>query len=437
MNQYETQAMREILLKGGFKECLSKEIADIYIINTCTVTGRADRESRYMVGLLHKTNPGARIIVTGCYVEGNAQELSFLPGISNIIRNADKARIAEILSEPRAPGAVDFKPAIHDTRSTNHELTPLSITDFTGRTKVFVKAQDGCDNFCAYCKIPLVRGPSRSRPIKDIVSEVKTLVDKGFREIVLTGICLGAWGADLQSSIIAKSSGLAGANLVDALKAIDKVGGSFRIRLSSIELKYVTDELIEFMAKNKRMCAHLHIPLQSGDDWILKKMNRPYAAQDYKALADKVKKRIKDAAITTDVLIGFPGESSANFRNTVNFIKDILPARTHIFTFSRRKGTAAYEMDQEVKNDVMKKRYYELNTAALSASYLYRKNFLGRILEVLAESRRDRNSGFLTGYSDNYIKVLFEGGDELARQIVPVKIKDINLMYTIGVHGEE
>ena len=436
MNQYETQAMREILLKAGFKECLLKETADTYIINTCTVTGRADRESHYMVGLLHRTNPKARIIVTGCYVEDNAIELSFMPGISNIIRNADKARIAEILSEPQAPLTGIFNPAVRDPRST-HEITPLSITDFTGRTKAFVKIQDGCDNFCAYCKIPLVRGPSRSRPIEDIVSEVRTLVDKGFREIVLTGICLGAWGTDLQPSIIARSFGLAGASLVDALKAIDKVSGTFRIRLSSIEPKHVTDELIEFMAKNKRMCAHLHIPLQSGDDAILKKMNRPYAAREYKALADRIKKAIKDVAITTDVLIGFPGESSVNFRNTVNFIKDILPARTHIFTFSRRRGTAAYEMGQEVKNDVMKKRYYELYTAALGASYLYRKNFLNRSLDVLAETRRDRTSGFLMGYSDNYIKVLFEGGDDLARQIVSVKVRDVNLTYTVGAHGEE
>ncbi|MDP2913751.1 MAG: tRNA (N(6)-L-threonylcarbamoyladenosine(37)-C(2))-methylthiotransferase MtaB [Candidatus Omnitrophota bacterium] len=447
VNQYESQAMRELLLNAGFVECLSKDIADIYIVNTCTVTNRADKESRNMISLFHRRNPLAKIAVTGCYVENNSEELSGLPGVTNIVLNKQKGRIADILNSqdpgPEPLTSFGLGPASNGAGFGAGRRLPvqgeemLSITDFKGRTKAFVKIQDGCDNFCSYCKVPFVRGHSRSKSLNAILTEVETLVAKGFQEIVLTGICLGAWGMDLFPEAVAKGSGLNGASLVDVLKAIDGIDGKFRVRLSSIEPKYVTDELIDFMARNKRMCRHLHIPLQSGDDEILKKMNRPYRTSEYKAMVDKVRERIRDAAITTDVLIGFPGESDSNFRNTVNFIKAILPSRTHIFTFSRRMGTAAYGMGPGAPNELLKRRYNELNSVILSASYLYRTKFLNKIVDVLAETRRDKESRLLAGYSDNYIKVLFHGDDGLARRIVPVKITDIGLTYTWGLYVGE
>ncbi|MDD5421996.1 MAG: tRNA (N(6)-L-threonylcarbamoyladenosine(37)-C(2))-methylthiotransferase MtaB [Candidatus Omnitrophota bacterium] len=415
VNQYESQAIRELLVKGGFKECLTKEIADIYIVNTCTVTHKADKESRYWLGMFHKTNPNARIVVTGCYVETNADDVSFLPGVAHIVKNEDKSRIAEILK-----GLDGVKGE------------PLSITGFKGHEKAFVKIQDGCENRCSYCKVPLVRGPVRSKPLRDIVREVEGLVANGFKEIVLAGICLGTWGKDPVSSVIAKEVGLKEASLKDVLKSLDSISGDFRIRLSSIELRYVTDELIEFIAGTKKMCRHLHIPLQSGDDEILKRMNRPYSAKDYMRLINKIKRKVPDIAITTDMLIGFPGESDKHFRNTVNFIKEMLPARTHIFTFSRRKGTAAYDMGQDLKIDVLKKRYHELRAATLSTSYLFRRDFLGREFGILVEAKRDKQTGMLSGYTGNYIKVHFEGPDSLTKSVVPVKIKEASLLYTIG-----
>ena len=265
-----------------------------------------------------------------------------------------------------------------------------------------------------------------------MLREVRGLVDKGFREIVLTGICLGAWGKDFDSTMVAEGVGLTGLALVDILIALRKVEGDFRVRLSSIEPKYIIDDLIELMSKDERICRHLHIPLQSGDDEILARMNRPYTALDYKMLIERIRGKIEDIAITTDVLIGFPGESESNFKNTLAFLKEIGPARTHIFTFSKREGTAAYEMRDEVGKDIARMRYYRLNAASLAASYIYRRKFLNEKLDVLVETKRTRRAGLLTGYSGNYIKVLFEGPDELMGKTVPVRIEGLTLLHTVG-----
>ena len=409
-------------MRAGYRECLSKDIADVYILNTCTVTHHADRESRHWIALFHRSNPKAKIVVTGCYVENDPQKVYFLPGVAHIIKNADKIRIAEILDDRKTTKAERLAAS-----SGN-----LSITGFEGHTKAFVKIQDGCENSCSYCKVPLVRSAIKSKPAKEITDEVRTLVENGYKEIVLVGICLGAWGKDLFPAEIAERAGLTGATLVDALKAIDKIKGDYRIRLSSIEPKYVTDELIDFIAKSKRMCRHLHIPLQSGDDEVLKMMKRSYTAAEYRALIDKIRSRINGVAITTDILIGFPGETDEYFSNTLNFVKEIRPSRSHIFTFSKRQGTAAYEMAAETSDEVAKKRYYKLWVAALMTSYIYKSNFLGQTLEVLVETKKDRLSGLLTGYSNNYIKILFNGPDEAMKSIAPVRINGMTLMHTIG-----
>ncbi|MFA6320848.1 MAG: tRNA (N(6)-L-threonylcarbamoyladenosine(37)-C(2))-methylthiotransferase MtaB [Candidatus Omnitrophota bacterium] len=420
VNQYESQAMREILLKAGFKECLARDIADIYIINTCTVTHHADKESRYLVGMFHRANPKAKIVITGCFVEKNSEEISFLPGVAHIVRNADKGLIDKILNEEQVP-----------VGCSRDELT---ITGFKGRTKAFLKIQDGCENRCSYCKVPLVRSVLKSKPLDKIIEEVKSLTANGFKEIILVGICLGAWGRDLFHPGMAESMGLKGVGLVDVLRAIDKIDGDFRVRLSSIEPRYVTEELIKFMAGSKRMCRHLHIPLQAGDDDTLKRMNRPYSTSEYRSIIDKVRSAVEGMSISTDVMVGFPGESDANFVNTLNFIKQILPARTHIFTYSKREDTPAAAMDGAVGEDIARRRYTTLRTAALMASYTYRSKFENKELEVLVEAKRDKNSGLLTGYSDNYIRILFSGPDELMGTIVSVRVTELTLMYTKGVY---
>ncbi|MCX5666008.1 MAG: tRNA (N(6)-L-threonylcarbamoyladenosine(37)-C(2))-methylthiotransferase MtaB [Candidatus Omnitrophica bacterium] len=414
VNQYESQAIRELLINAGFKECLAKETADIYILNTCTVTQKADSESRHWAGIFHKTNPNAKIVLTGCAVENNANAFSFLPGVSNIIKNDDKIKIADILAN-REPLTV---------KDGSHRF--LKITDFKDHTKAFVKIQDGCGNACSYCKVPSVRGASISRPLNNTVEEVKTLVSKGFEEIVLTGICLGAWGGDLGEK----------KNIVDVLKSLCAIPGVFSIRLSSIEPKYVTDELIEYMSQNRKICRHLHIPIQSGDDEILGRMNRPYTTLGMRDLFSKVRKRIEGVGITTDVLIGFPGETDKNFRNTVNLIKEILPVKTHIFPFSKRDGTAAYDMTGAIPEDEVKKRSQSMKISAITASYLYREGFLKKLVDVLVESKKEKHYGKLTGYSDNYIKVIFDGPDSLMKRIVPVRIEEVSLSYTVGLYAQ-
>jgi threonylcarbamoyladenosine tRNA methylthiotransferase MtaB len=405
VNQYESQAIRESMLSLGFKECLSKETADIYILNTCTVTHKADTESRHWAGVFHKTNPNAKIVITGCCAETDSGSFSFLPGVCNIIKNEDKGRIADVLTgnPGKASGA-------------------LSITDFKDHSKAFVKIQDGCSNLCAYCKVPLVRGGNVSKPVKDVAKEVGLLVSKGFKEIVLTGICLGAWGQDTGE----------GSGIVAALKELERIEGSFRVRLSSIEPKYVTDELIGYMSSSGRVCRHLHIPIQSGDDAVLAAMNRPYTAGELNGIVAKARKSVEGIGITTDIMVGFPGESDANLRNTVKLVKDILPVRVHIFPFSAREGTAAFSMAGEVPQEVIKNRFQAVRASAIAASYLYRCDFRNRLVDVLVESKRERYSNRLTGYSDNYIRVSFDGPDSMMRKISPVKIEEPNLTCTLG-----
>ncbi len=407
VNQYESQLIRENMLKSGFLECGSMGLADTYIVNTCTVTHKADSESRHIVGLIRRANPSARIVVTGCYVEKNARDISFLPGVEHIVRNEEKHNIASILGgSPRS----------------RLSSACQQISDFKDHVKAFVKVQDGCDNYCAYCKVPLVRGQPKSRPIKYIIEEAQSLVEGGFKEIVLTGICLGAWGEDLSPN----------AGLLDILKALEGLDGIFRIRLSSIEPKYVTDELINYIASNRRICRHLHIPLQSGDDDVLKRMNRPYARDEYKGLIERIRTVIPDIAITTDVLVGFPGETEENFRNTLNLVRDILPMRIHVFGYSRREGTKAARYKDVVKHENIRRRRTAMWALALETSYLYRMGFVSRELDVLVETKRDYSTGMLEGYSNNYIKVLLNGHDNLMGEMVPVKIDFMTLTTTIG-----
>ncbi len=427
VNQYESQAMREILVRAGFDECSSKEAADICIVNTCTVTAEADRESKYMIGAFRRASPGAQIVATGCLVEKDADDIAALHKVDHIVRNNDKRLIADILNN---------SPNTQYPILNTVPVSALKITGFKGHSKAYVKIQDGCENRCSYCKVPLVRRELASKPIQDIVDEVEGLVANGFRETILTGICLGAWGKDLFPEEIVKRAGLHSVTVLDALKSIDRIPGDFRIRLSSIEPKYVTDGLIEFMAGNKRMCRHLHIPLQSGDDEILKKMNRPYTAAAYGALIGKARAAIPDIAITTDVLVGFPGESEAHFRNTLAFIRDLAPARAHVFTYSKREGTPACAMGPAVDEHTLKERHFALTVAAGEASYYYRKGFVNKKLAILVETKRDKTTGCLKGYSDNYIKVHFDGPDELMKSIAPVRVNDVSLTGTMGIYGE-
>ena len=412
VNQYETQAVRESFLNKGFKESKTDK-ADIYVVNTCTVTNTADRKSRERIYRCIRNNPKAKVVVTGCYAQKDSNKIAQISGVDLIIPNEHKDRIADIVS----------------SNNDNFRLTGtqrflnLGISDFAGHGRAFVKIQDGCNNHCSYCKIPYVRGESRSRELASIVKEVSRLINNGFQEIVLTGICLGAYGRDLKQNM----------DLVDVITAIEDLGASFRIRLSSIEVRDVTDRLIQKIASSGKLCRHLHIPFQSGDNEILKLMDRNYTTEFYKKKVDCIRKSLPDAAITTDIMVGFPQESELRFRNTVKFLEDVSPSRMHIFPFSPRENTGAYKLGDPVNSKVKKKRLMLLQDLAKSSSYEYRKSFLNKELVVLVEQDKDKKTGLSNGYSDNYIKVLIQSKKPLEKnKLLAVKVMEVTPDSTVA-----
>jgi len=384
VNQYETQSIRERFIRVGFKESQDSRPADIYLINTCTVTHKADRDSRHFILKAHQQNPKAKIIVTGCLVEKDVISLSKIKGIDFIV---------------------------------SKRFFPEGISNFCAHTRAFLKIQDGCDNFCSYCKVPLVRGSSRSRPLEAIIKEAGQLVKNGFKEIVLTGICLGAYGGDLNPKI----------NLVDAIEALKQIDGLLRIRLSSIEAGDVSDELVNKMANSQKLCAHLHIPIQSGDDKILRQMHRSYTRADYINLVKTIKNKIPQIAITTDVLVGFPGESEENFQNTVKLIEEIMPLRVHIFPYSPRKGTVANSFQNQTSYGIIKKRILRLKDVAKNCAFLFQKKFLNKKMNVLIEGKVKENPDFWQGYTDNYIKVRLKSSRNLKNQFIHLRLEPFHL----------
>jgi len=417
VNQYDTQEMRERLLEAGFKEALKAKDADVCLINTCTVTHRADSESLNFIRRSRRENPRAKILVTGCLTELDNPKIKQTGCVDLVIRNKDKENILSFLNH-------------RTVEPTNYRTKNNGITYFKGHTRAFLKIQDGCDNHCSYCKVPLVRGRSRSKPLSGIIKEAGALAEKGFREIVLTGVCLGAYGRDLKS----------GASLTDVIDALEAIPALLRIRFSSIEASDVTPALIKRIADSRKVCRHLHIPMQSGDDSILEKMNRSYRRRDYLKLVRRLRKTIPGIAVTTDVLVGFPGESERNFRNTVDLIEKIRPARVHIFPYSRREGTAASRLGwRQTDACKMKKRIGLLNVSAWRYALAFKKKSFGRGLEVLVEGRSRDFPSHWEGYTDTYIKVVFKTNKkDLKNRLVrvkPVKISQDLIHARLCSHG--
>jgi len=385
VNQYDTQSIRERFLEHGFIETGGAAgKADVYLINTCTVTSGADQKSRGIIRRCINENHQARIIVTGCLVKNDSRQLAKIKGVSFIVSKG-------FFSE--------------------------GISSFHSHTRAFLKIQDGCDNSCAYCKVPLVRGRSRSRPLAEIVREARRLAKNGFKEIVLTGICLGSYGRDLKPRV----------NLVEAISALEKIGGILRIRLSSIEAGDVSDELINKLAGSKKLCRHLHIPIQSGDDEILKKMRRRYTRSYYLKLIRKIKQKIPGIGLTTDCLVGFPGETEKNFENTLKLVKRINPLKVHIFPYSRREGTlAGSKLSGEIPALTVKKRIARLKNCAQACAKDYKQDFLGVRLPVLFERESKEAPGYWEGYADNYIKVLLKSRRSLKNTLVLARLRSIS-----------
>ena len=381
VNQYESQMIRENFLKAGYTEAENSDEADVCVVNTCTVTSASDSKSLKSIrsGLRRKDKC---VIATGCMIDSSDLDLHKLKGVDFIIKNRDKYNI----------------PYIIKGQGTMGKGQGGGIAGFEGHARAFVKVQDGCDNRCAYCKVSIVRGRSRSRPSEEVLRECKVLIGNGYKEIVLTGICLGAYGRDISKDM----------DLSKLIKELCKIKGDWRLRLSSIEPKDVTDGLILQIKSEEKLCKHLHIPFQSGDDEILKKMTRPYTADDYRGIVNKLREAIPDIAISTDIMVGFPGEKEANFQNTMGFIKEIRPMRLHTFGFSKRPGTPAYNYKDNANAVIKKKREHALMDIVKVFTGEFEAMFIGKNATVLIEDKRDKY-GFLQGYTDRYIKVSIAG----------------------------
>lgn len=433
VNQYETQAIRESLAAKGFLETAPEQAADLYVINTCTVTSASDDKSRQYIKKVRRKNPGATVVVTGCYAEADAETIKKMEGVDYVITKAEEARLAEIVSRDMAilpaldgmgkgEGKKGFLRRKSVSEPTADPIYNLKISHFTGHTKAFLKIEDGCDMYCSYCIIPYVRGGIKSRRPQDILEEAKRLIQNGYKEVILTGIHLGAYGRDT----------LGNHQLLDILHMLSTLSGLERLRLSSIEANEITSDLIDLAAHTKKVCPHFHIPLQSGDDFILKRMNRRYTSSQYLEILDSIRSRIDLPSFTTDVIIGFPGEKDIHFENTVNLCKKAGFSRMHIFPFSVREGTPAAKMSDHCQPQIVKQRKKILEATANTLAFNYKKHFLNRPVEILVEAQRDHKTSKLCGYSGHYIKVLFDGPDMVKNTVVSVQIDEITPSVAIG-----
>lgn len=402
VNQYETQRILDSFEQRGFAIAPFGDLADVYVINTCSVTQTAERKSRQMLRRLARQNPQAIVVMTGCYAEMARLRGESVAEATLVVPNPEKLRALDHLlaAYPRLLDALAGAPPA-GTRARP-----------AGRTRATVKIQDGCDVCCAFCSIPYTRPNMRSRPADEVIAEVERFVSDGYREVVVTGVLVGSYGP---------ATGSGGADLADLLARMAAVEGLERIRLSSIEPTHVTDRLLEAFMAAPALANHLHIPLQSGDGGVLRAMNRPYGREDYLGLCERVAASLPDAAITTDILVGFPGESRAAFDNTVGVVRRVGFARAHIFRYSPRPGTPAASMAHQVPEEEKEARAHELAAECRTAQAGYIGRYLGRTLPVLVEAKGGAG-GLLSGYTENYIRVQFSGGTGMIGTMAPVRL---------------
>jgi threonylcarbamoyladenosine tRNA methylthiotransferase MtaB len=405
VNQYESAGLLEALEDRGFSIVPFTAAADCYIVNTCTVTGRSDYQSRQLIRRASRNNPGAAIIVTGCYARIAPDEIRTIPGVT-LVMEAKEAIPDQIQQITGGRGDMARRDVQPDRIPA--ELHPKK---FPGHTRAFLKIQDGCNTFCTYCIVPYARGRSRSLCESDVYGRIDELHHAGFREIVLTGIHLGAYGQDLHPP----------SNLLNILKNVEEKRSIPRLRLSSLEPGEITDEMIAFFRSAKALCHHLHIPLQSGSDEILKRMGRPYHAAFFRSRLEKIWRAIPDMAIGMDVMAGFPGEDERAFQETVQLIEDLPVAYLHVFPYSDRPGTAASILPGKVGEAEKRRRAETLRTIGKKKRTDFAEKFIGKKLNVLIEGRQDPRSGLMKGYSEHYIQVFVRAGDPaLINQIVKV-----------------
>ena len=414
VNQYETEAMSEIFEKNGYTVCDFDDFADIYVINTCTVTSMSDRKSRQIIRRAKKINENAYIIVTGCYAQTAKDEVAKIEGVNLVLGAKERNRIVELLRE-------NFKnPFVSESSdiSYTHTFEPLEIGEFKSRTRAYIKVQEGCNQFCSYCIIPYARGPIRSRDISDVIEETKRLAKAGFTEVTYVGIHIASYGLDGK-----------GYDLADLLCEADKVEGIRRIRLSSIEPMTLNREFIQKISSVKKLCHHFHLSLQSGCDETLKRMNRKYTTDEYFDIVSGLREHFPDVAITTDIMVGFPGETDEEFEKTCAFLEKVSFSGAHIFQYSRRKGTPADTFTAQIPSEIKAARSKIVSRITARAQFEFMQSFLGQNAEVLFEQRR---GGYFEGKTDNYMNVLVKTDDDLSGKYKNVLLESIKNGSFIG-----
>lgn len=410
VNQADTASMENLFLRSGHQLVSFDGEADVYIINTCVVTNTGQRKSRQTIHRAIRKNPNALIVVTGCYPQTAAEEVKAIAGVDMIIGNQDRVQIVQLVEERLAHRQTDTLDAVHKlTASTAFE--EMAAGDITDKTRAFLKIQEGCNQFCTYCIIPYARGPLRSRSLESIRTETQRLISAGFKEIVLIGIHLGCYGKENPD----------GPTLYDAVKTVLAVPGVQRLRLGSLESVEVEPRLLTLMQEDARFCRHLHLPLQSGCDKTLQAMHRPYTTAKFKTLLADIKTKVPDIAITTDVIVGFPGETEADFETTCKFAESCGFSKMHIFPFSARKGTPAEKFAGAVTEAVKKERADILGRIDETMHKAFLQAMVGQNAEVLFE--QPAGEDYFEGLTGNYQRVFVKsGGRNLGGEILPVKI---------------
>ena len=414
-NQFESAAMAEQLQQAGYQQVAFETGADLVIVNTCTVTAATDSQSRKLIRRARRLNSKARIVVTGCYAQIDPQSLNQLPGVSLVIGNNEKKQLLAYLLENAEPGRIRVSD-IRDSRV----LEPLSLTGFEQRSRTFVQIQNGCDAFCSYCIIPYARGRSRSVPVADVVNQVESLSANGYPEIVLTGIHIGHYGQDFNPQT----------DLLTLLQKIEQSRFSGRLRLGSIEPTELTDELSHYIGHSDWICPHFHIPLQAGDDDILRRMNRHYSTAFFADLLDRLHKMNPDAAIGLDVITGFPGETDVQFQTTCQLLRQLPLSHLHVFPFSKRAGTPAADMPDQISGSVIKDRAAQLRQIGIEKNKCFAQQFVGSELEIVIEG--GGADGLRKGISRNYLPVWVSATAVEPGELRRVKITDV---YKDGLIG--
>ena len=412
VNSYEIEAIKDDLLKKGYIQ-VDEASADYVIVNTCCVTNTAASKSRQKINSIHKNNPNASIIVMGCYVQGFEEEVKQIEGVKLLVGTKDRSKIKEYID------SLDEQLSLVCDPKEFVEYENLSISSSTENTRAFLKIQDGCNNFCSYCIIPYVRGTIKSRKKEDVIAEAKHLLSLGYKEIVLTGIHTGSYGKDLSDY-----------TFTDLVKDLLKLDDLYRLRISSIEESEITDELIDLLNTNEKLAKHLHIPLQAGSDHVLKLMNRKYDLKTYIDKINYIYDNVKDIAITTDVIVGFPQESDEDFIDTINTCKQMKYSKIHVFPYSSRKGTVASKMSNQINGLIKKQRAKELLNLSNELGLKYNQQFLNKEVEVLIE---EEVKGYYIGHTTNFIKVKVLSNKKIERNsIIKVKVKEVYDSYVIA-----